>query len=155
MLQHGNPLVAFLHVKIAQILIAHNRIPDTLFAQMVTAKADPLGTKFRLRLQQRTEGRGEGADPSGGLGADDPLRGNVQHTDVIGGQTGFLRQDLIQHRRVGMLSRHDQFSLLLVTLFQGNGIFICGKLSAHSFLLFPRTHVPCAKAHTFQSISLS
>ena len=80
--QHGYPLVAFLHIEIAQIFVANNRVTDARISQMVGAQADPFGGEFRINAQKRKEVCGEGRNASGGFGAHDAVRRDLNHADV-------------------------------------------------------------------------
>jgi hypothetical protein len=82
--EYGDTLVALLHIEVAQILITNNGIPNAL-VQMGGAERDPFGGKFAGGGQQRTEVGGEGGDTTGGFGANDPLRGNLQQTQIPNG----------------------------------------------------------------------
>ena len=120
--QHADPLIALLHIEVAQIFIAYDGFPDALLGQMGHAQADPLVGKLRIRIQHGQKIRIEGRDPSGGLGAHDPLRRNLHQTHVDAGLhrgTGDFRQ----HLRIGVPA-------------PGNAFFAFGLGQFHCFQIF-------------------
>ena len=84
---------------------------------MGSAQADPLHGKLAFWIQQGLEGGGKGSDASGGLGTHDPLRGDFNKSYIHHGFGGIFRQQLIQHSRVGGLSRGGQLFVFLLSGF--------------------------------------
>ena len=92
MAKHADPFISLLDIKIAHIFKALNGIGDARGSQVGLAQVDPLDTKFGFGIQQGTEGGGKSRDPSCGLGAHDPLGGNVHETDADHGFRAGIRQ---------------------------------------------------------------
>ena len=80
--QHGQPLVALLHIKITEILIAPDRIADALVRKMRLAQRDPLGTKFGVALRKRHEIARKDGTPSRADDADDAVCRDVHHAEL-------------------------------------------------------------------------
>ena len=133
--QNADPLVALLNIEIAQIFVAYDGIGDACVSQMGGAQVDPLAAKFRFCFQQRLESGGKGGDAPGGLGSDDPLRGNFHQPHVHHGLCAVLRQQLIQHRRMGGPSCGEKLLIFFLPGAQRLGVFVYCGLHGHGSLL--------------------
>ena len=132
--QHADPFIAFLHVEIAQILIAYDGIGDAGVSQMGSAQADPFGGKFRFAVQQGLEGGGEGSDPPGGFGAHDPLGRDLHQTYFHYRFRRVFRQQFIQHCRVGIAPGGHKILIFFLAGFQRLDVFFCRHLCIHGSL---------------------
>ena len=127
--QHTDPLVALLHIEIAQIFKALDGIGDARLAEMGGAQVHPFSSKLRPRLQQGAEGGGEGGDPPGGFHADNPLRRQLHQPHILYGVGGGVRQNFVQNQRMRVLPLHHQLPVFLLTLSQSLCIFFnCGLM---------------------------
>ena len=115
--QHTDPLVALLDVEPAQILIAADGVPDALVPQMGRAQVHPFCGKFRVRGQQRHESGRKGTAPSGSLGADDLLSGNLQNPHVRPSGHHVFVQNLVQHLGIGVVAPDDLLLIVLLAQF--------------------------------------
>ena len=132
--QHADPLVALLNIEIAQVFIAQNGVGNARIAQMGGAQADPFHGKFAFGVQQGLKSGGKGGDAAGGLGAHDPLRGNLDEAHIHHGFGGVFRQQLVQHSGMGGLAGGCQFLVFFLTGLQGLDVFIRRHLCIHGSL---------------------
>ena len=81
-LEHRDPLVAFLHIEPVHELVGQNGVLDALF-QVGLAEVGPLGGKLGICLQQRHEVGRKGRVSSAGLGAHDALGRDLHQTQRL------------------------------------------------------------------------
>ena len=106
------PLISLLHVELSQVLKAADGFQGAGVTHMNHADVDPLGGKFRSVGKNRKKVSGKGGDASGGLGADNPVCGNINHTQfyLAGGFT--FVQNIVQYRRRRIDAFGDTFFLI-------------------------------------------
>ena len=90
---------------------------------MGITEVHPFGGEFRIQIQKGKEAGGEGGDPAGGFGSDDPFRGDFHHAYSQGGIIIGFAQNIIQYFRIGVFIQRGQFPDFFGSLFQGKGIF--------------------------------
>ena len=89
---------------------------------MRAAEGDPFLAELTVFLKQRVKTGGEGIDAACRHGPDDTVRRDIDNAEFPDGMDGQVRQDLVQHGRVGIPACVRK--RLLFLLAQAQSLFI-------------------------------